>query len=428
VGTKAASVFIASILRFKQGRTTLNDPGKTMERAMGGLLSAVREETCPFCFDRFRLSATPFRCSSLPQKCAWTPDIVLRGVWDDATPVGRCIDATGSFQTEAACPDCKTPSRHRLCPKCHQQLPSAFAERRNYVFSVIGARNSGKSHFITTAIETFKHERGPRIGLNIRPSDDKASKRYNRELFEPLYKARQTIDATRTAAARAESALPLVFSATLSRAGLMRKSVISGACVLSFFDTPGEDLESEANVSNLTRYVFNSDGIIVLIDPMEFDYVRDRLPDAALTPSSQNSDPIEIISRVADIIRLHTGVAAKTKIKIPIAITMSKIDALDSLIDSSSPLRQRAPNSERFARNDCDAASLDMRTLLATWLSPYIVQSVEDNFETVKYFGVSALGSTPKGGRVASIEPHRVTSPFEWLLYQHGLLRAEDKR
>ena len=245
-----------------------------LAKTMGGLRSAVRQETCPFCFDRFHLSDTPFRCGALPAKCSWATDEVLEQIWDDARPIGRVIPATGKFRTEAPCENCKTLSQLRLCPHCHQELPAGFAEVRNYALAVVGASNAGKSHFLTTAIETFRNDRGPRLHLNIMPSGDAMRNRYKLGMQQPLYKQKRQLDKTMSAAVRAGSALPLVFTCRIKEQNILGRLDIKAAIFLSFFDAPGEDMETEVNVSNLTRCVYNSDGIIVLIDPLEFEYVR----------------------------------------------------------------------------------------------------------------------------------------------------------
>ena len=389
-----------------------------------------RSATCPYCFERFRLAATPFRCSALASTCVRATDPVLKSAWDDATPMGRVLESTGHFRLQAICTDCKTRSHARLCPRCHQELPANFAETRNYVFSVVGARAAGKSHFVATVIETFKHERGPKLDILLRPISTQAERRYETTMHGPLYRTRRILEPTRTAQQRRESALPLVFQAKVSRPGRFGGSKrIVAAFFLSFFDTPGEDLQSDERTSNLTRYIMNSDGITALIDPLEMEAVLVQLPAHLRGAAVARDNPVNILNGISRAIRRHTGIDDRKRIRIPIAITVSKLDVVADLIDSSSPLHQRAPNLAGFPRADADQASLDMRTLLMDWTSPHMVQTIEGDFATVKYFGVSALGESPQpDGTIPSINPRRVTSPIEWLLHVNGLIDAAEQR
>lgn len=401
------------------------------DRQWAFLTAQFRSATCPYCFERFRLTKTDFRCSALASACPRMTDDELKRAWDDATPMGRVLKPTGRlFQLHRTCPHCKTRSHIRLCPYCHQELPANFAETRNYVFSVVGARKAGKSHFVAAVIETFKHERGPKLDILIRPISSQAENRYESTMRGPLYRTKRILEPTRTAQQRRESALPLVFQAKVLRTGRFGgKKRIAAAFFLSFFDTPGEDLQSDERTNNLTRYIMNSDGITALIDPLEMESVLLKLPEHARGGAGSHDSPISILNNISRAIRRHAGIGDREQIKIPIAITVSKLDVVDDLIDSSSPLHQRAPNLDGFPHADADQASLDMRTLLMDWTSPHMVQSIEGDFATVKYFGVSALGESPQSdGTIPSINPRRVTSPVEWLLHVNGLIQAAGQR
>ncbi|MEI9851209.1 MAG: hypothetical protein WDN24_10625 [Sphingomonas sp.] len=393
----------------------------------GHARSILGRDTCPYCFERFRLAETPFRCGSLAARCHWRADETLKSAWKDTRAMGRVIPAAKRFRTQAACPDCKRTSRNRLCPHCHQSLPPGFAEIRNYVFSVVGARYSGKSHFFPAAIETFKHERGPRLGLNIMP-DMNTRERYDRYYYEPLYRQGRGLEATLSAEASVDSALPLVFLGKISRKDLFGRQRIWAAFTISFFDTPGEDLRSTMLISNLSRYVYNSDGIIVLVDPTAFPHVQNRLSLPA-PPSGTDEHPVAVLSNIIRTIRDSTGLSETSKIQIPIAVTLSKLDAVESLIDRGDALLRPTPNIASFSRENCDAVNWSVRTLLASWLDQNFTHTVESEFEHIRYFGVSALGVTPDaGGRIGKVTPHRVTTPFEWLLFQKGMIKAEKQR
>jgi len=118
---------------------------------------------------------------------------------------------------------------------------------------------------------------------------------------------------TQTARSNREVRYPLLYHLTIDRQcmfGTKRKVV-----GLTFFDTAGEDLNYIDTMSVETRYIAHSAGLIVLLDPLQFDAVRGRVANNAVLPPA-NIDQDDIIERVISLI--HTIEERHTeKIKIP---------------------------------------------------------------------------------------------------------------
>ncbi len=74
-----------------------------------------RSETCPFCFEPFRLSDTPFRCTSPSERCPPEVDAERAKFWDDSSPIGRVLSPVGFSSKEIRCRTCSQLSRQRLC-------------------------------------------------------------------------------------------------------------------------------------------------------------------------------------------------------------------------------------------------------------------------------------------------------------------------
>src|SRR3954452_24433622 len=152
------------------------------------LKASFQKEICPYCFEPYRLKDTPFRCSSPAARCAPERDEVRARVWEEATPMGRVLPSEGPSRTERRCPPCGNNSRKRLCPHCHMELPHTTAKFRNLIFSVIGAKEAGKSHYLAVLIEQIRKHAGPDLGILLEPLNDHTIRRYREDFYEPIFR------------------------------------------------------------------------------------------------------------------------------------------------------------------------------------------------------------------------------------------------
>ena len=70
-----------------------------------------------------------------------------------------------------------------------------------------------------------------------------------------------------------------------------------------------------------------------------------------------------------------------------------------------------------------------MAALIARWGGDGLLRSLEQNYDTYRVFGASALGAEPdyRAGVINARGrlPHRVAEPFLWLLAERGFLRKQ---
>jgi GTPase SAR1 family protein len=385
------------------------------------------DEVCPYCFEIFRLKDTPFRCASHFSRCAPEPDAVLDKAWGDKRPLGKVLPSTGHFTSSMLCGDCGQRSHKRLCPLCHQELPHTFGEYRNYIFAVIGAKGAGKSHYIPALVEQIKHHAGPRMHMLLQPVNDNTINRYRNDFYEPIYNRRRQLVTTQSATADNRVQLPLTFSLTFTGHGFLDKGRIKKAVTISFFDTAGEDMKSEDTMSIVNKYIYRSDGILLLLDPLQIDRVRDCLGQSANLPQKE-TETEDIVPRVTELIRKGwkgRGLDSGEKIKIPLAVALSKLDALKPLMHPQMQLMASSKAGTAFDKRDFDAMDAEVRSFIMQWKSEHLIQQVTTAFASHGFFGLSALGNPPTTtGDIPSIMPHRVADPFLWLLYKNGLIRS----
>jgi len=304
-----------------------------------------------------------------------------------------------------------------VCPHCHNELPSQFGTTDSYTIALIGAKEAGKSHFVAVLIHELTNRVGQSFNASLNALDEQTIQRYRQDFRRYVYEKREVIPATLSARALINVRYPLVYRFSLEK----RKTLFNGLSVstLVFFDTAGEDLTHLDLMSTETKYLANSDGIIFLLDPLQIPAVRDQINRSVALPS-ENTEPQEIIGRVAQLIRKSHKSGQNSKIKTPIALAFSKVDAMRDLFDPASPVRHAANHDGYFNTTEAEQVNDSMRAHVAEWVGPGLDLFLQHNFETFSYFGVSALGSPPdsQGRLPMGVAPFRVEDPLLWILYK----------
>lgn len=390
--------------------------------------AAVKQKTCPFCFERFWLGETPFRCNSLPTLCEPEVDTVLATHGFNTLRIGKVIAPQGRFAQQATCRACKQTTRQRICPHCHMELPPTIVQFDNYIFAVIGAKESGKSHYIAVLIDQFRRSIGPQLNALLEPANDATMRRYQDDFYMPVFRDKRTIDATGSGViASATVRIPLIYSLVFRSSKLFGFRDSRRGVALVFFDTAGEDLNSEEVMSNVNKYIHRSDGIILLLDPLQLQSVRAGLPGGTPLPE-QNTETSEIVTRTTRLIRLARRMNETKPVDTPLAVTFSKIDALDPLLDSASQLRSNPYYSNRFDVMDSQAVSDEVEALIGHWQDgEQLIQQIKMSYKHHRFFGLSALGCNPHNSKVIpTVTPRRVPDPLLWLLHHHRYIQGNN--
>lgn len=391
------------------------------------ITSQFKKETCPYCFDYFHIKDTPFRCSSVSKHCPPVSDPIYTKNWGDTRPIGRVLAKKGKFSDRfidsIRCTDCNNDSYKRLCPNCHMELPHTTGKYKNHIFAVVGGKDSGKSHYIAVLIEQIKKRIGPNMNLLLTAENDFTVDRYNKDFYEPIFQKGKTIGTTVSATTDQKVQLPMVYSLRFTEDSLFEKNKIKEYMTLVFFDTAGEDLNSEDSISAVNKYIYRSDGIILLIDPLQLMPVRNRLPSDTPMPVKM-SETGDILTRITRLIEKSNKLKPMEKIKIPLAIAFSKFDAVLPLVDSQFQLRASANHDNGFDYGDFEAINSEMMSLLDKWNGQDIIQLTKTRYEQYGFFGLSALGCNPHDSQqIDVVLPSRIEDPFLWLLANNGLIK-----
>jgi len=397
-----------------------------MISALKGIFKGRRRELCPFCFEYFLLRDSPFRCNPKKSACPQEPDPVLQKHWGVDLPVGKVLPAQGRYASKMCCADCGEGSFQRLCPECHSDLPHTFGDQKYHIFAVIGAKEAGKSHYIAVLIDQIKHgEIGRSLNVILTWENDDSDKRYNTDFLGPVFLDHRTIRATYSALAHGKVKQPLVCRLTWPRKDIFGRHK-NRVAVLVFFDTAGEDLNDEDVMSTVNKYIFRSDGILLLIDPLQLPQVRDRLGGGIALPDV-NTETADILTRTTRLIEKGRNLKATERISIPLAVAFSKFDAVKPLVDDQFQLNAAARHVGGFDVLDFQAINSEMMALLEDWGGRHLVHQVQTQYVKYGFFGLSALGCNPHGtNKIPGVLPRRVEDPFLWLLAENGLIRRLD--
>lgn len=366
-----------------------------------------KQHVCPFCFDRLRLREAVFRCEN--SDCSGqTPDLALRRMWGEESQ-GRVFMPDG-LKFAAPCPTCGHESRIRLCPHCHKALPESFGLCEDFIIAVIGARNVGKSHFLAVLIDHIRKNLGVRFDMSIEFMDEGTNTRYQKDFYNPLFRDGKTIPATVSARTDPTVRTPLLYRLSRKRGN----NELEVLATLAFFDTAGEDLNSQETMLRLNKYILNAGGVILLLDPLQMDVVRKKLPEASLP--SKEADPLDIMQRVTNLYLRNMGPVGSRKIETPVAVCFSKFDTIMHLMDPSSQLLHKVYHHDVFNKTDCNAIQSEIEAMLLDWGYGGLVNLIKVRYSRSAFFCISALGSPPLGNSIKDIRPFRIEDPFLWLL------------
>ena len=366
---------------------------------------------CPRCFEEQYIKDIEYLCTNTSRERTCTK-----------------ANEKQTFKIEAKvknhkCEECGQPVITKTCGKCNFELPLGIATTKNYPIAIIGAKESGKSNYVAVLINQLKNDIGRSFDCSLMACGDNTLNRYKNEFYDPLYRHKTCAGAT-----DAGEVEPLVYSLLFQRKGGLFKKVVNDAVSLTFFDTAGENLTSTESMQTHNRYLCHSSGIILLLDPLQLPVVRDEL-EGKITLPEINTDVNDILTRVVEIIRRGTGLTdLSKKITIPLAISFTKIDAVDGMLNPASCLKNDSSHVRKgfFDKNDFNDSNEEMQSMVEHWLGTELYQNVSMQFKQFAFFGLSALGSNPDvDKKIPKFRPFRVADPFLWILSKEGIIKSE---
>ncbi len=384
--------------------------------------------TCPFCFESFSLGEIQFRC--LNPGCSGRAVDNTYALARNIQPLqmGHIINGKKSSFGAARtvdCDVCKKEARTRLCPKCHFELSHDVGQVDQKIIAIIGGSNTGKSHYIASLINRLQHVVGGNFGLSVSMQGDNTRDRWHRDFYSPLFEKKRILDPTQRSTVDTIVKTPLIFRLTFKHGDGKR------ALNISFFDTAGEDM-TRLQVDALSveaRYICKADGLIVLLDPLQIESVRQQVPGHVQLPQPDPmARPEFIVGRLRELMESYHNLSGSKKIPIPVAFTFSKVDTLRYIVAPDSSILQHSTHYGELDLPDVQSVSTEIGNYVQAWINPGFYNEIDYNFANYRFFGVSSLGNQPSASGQVNVEPLRVEDPFLWILHQFKMVKGKKGR
>lgn len=382
---------------------------------------------CPYCFEEHELEDCVFVCPK--EKCP-------RDFKNDDGSVSQenlsyCLNRCKKAAIQVSCPEHSVMEKYRQYVRQYQissgtgtelalDIPEGIRKgAKTLTVAVVGGVYSGKTTYLTTLINKLDVELNSKFGTSLSPLNTATEELYRQRYSNFIYKAGIVNDKTRAN----ETIPPLMYRLEIPNE---RFPIIKKRVNLVFYDTAGEELRASEHIAKEKGYIPNADLIILLLDPLQMDCVRERYEDKDALPPASDS-PTEMINRIANVIK---GIKKPVgKIGTPIAVAFSKIDILDKcgffgtdsnpILEESSHLRHRG-----FSKNDFANTQEIMNVLFETVARPNPVKNLKNQFRNYALFGFSAIGGDADGSEIGELKTYRVLDPILWLLNRKHYIKT----
>ncbi|KTR89239.1 hypothetical protein NS220_15965 [Microbacterium testaceum] len=399
-------------------------------------LFAPKSTACPYCYQTLNVAKVAFRCAGrgIPGRpvCEAQTDPKLYRTFQDATPVmpaivvikpdgTRPVDENNEYEdvtarSSATCGQCGGESSIRMCPSCHSVLPRSL-DNSSPLFGLVGVRNSGKTVLLSVMHKELVRTVARRFNASIDTPGGTSGLARDLAQFE----AEMTRDGghlpPQTAATGGQKKQPAVYEWKYTVKGK------SAATIFSFYDSAGEDI-SRQDEAMKQQYLGQSSGVILLLDPFAFPENLERAAERGAGTGDGADTPETALDGITYVLG-HT-LARNKKIKTPLAVVISKIDAFFDQVPPHHPLRQQGSAEAVFDEVESRTIHDHVASMITRWGGDGLLRKLEQEYTTYRLFGVSALGAEPeyRSGTVNArgLLPHRVADPLLWLMADRGFI------
>ena len=358
---------------------------------------------CPFCLHEYNKKEVLHWCSSC--KKASEPR------FGEKTPILCKQKGCGGKAFIRKCKIQSCPAG----PNGTEFIPNHLLDSKHLRFSIIGVPNSGKTNFITVMLHEL--ERGVELGLPASAVSN-SSRQIQAKNYKLIYVEHKKPDATVPG-----KEPPQIWQ-------LLNHADQHGS--FTVFDGAGESTQRMDPTSLECRYIAASEAIIITIDPLILENVRNSgLVDKQTIRNSRQDDEgrymssTAVVNSMADYIRAACGISGKKALKLPVAVVLTKLDTILNHPDFSKNAIIRAKSTVlrngRVDMTELDQLDGEIRNWLTKIGEVAFLKALEGNFKNYRLFGVSSYGSPPGAKNTPDqIRPHRILDPLIWLLSQQG--------
>lgn len=281
----------------------------------------------------------------------------------------------------------------RQCTSCGEPLPPSLDDRMGHIVSVVGLNFAGKTNYLATALTLATKQQGLRpLAITEFASDEETAGRFHRDYYTPVFRAQRVLESTQSDPDAKKR--PLVFN--VSPPGC-------DPIVVLTHDVSGEALMDYRARAETASFVRRSSGLIFMIDPLEFDFVRRCMPDE-LIPRDRDIDQVDLLVHTLRELEYDPGGQ-----QVPVAIVIAKSDLIAEFLPGDYEFTR--PHSEKDWLKDIRNCSNEVKAFLAD-IGETRLLTVAEDYGHVTFHAVSSFGRAPLGQAIATAAPIRVLDPL----------------
>ena len=368
--------------------------------------------TCPFCFQKIGKAQIPYVC-------------------DCGERIKPNILASRFISKPKRCPQCGKIAINRKCPACDEYIPKTALETPNLPFSIVGVSNAGKTNYITVMLEELGKMPGLHLAVGHQNEYTRKHQEDNRKL---IYEKQEKPPNT------AGDITPQIWWVKNNNKKSRNKTP---TYTFTIFDGAGEDHEERLDPTlPVCQYIKVSKAILLVVDPLILQSIRKkRMVNAQILANSignssqaikdynnKNINAKDVLNGVANYLKTALGVSEKSRIKIPVAVVITKFDTIINHPSFSKNALIKKP-SLTVKNGTINLAEIEqIHQELENWFIQIgemeFLENLRGQFEEFHLFGVSSYGSPPVSLNTLpnEIKPHRVLDPILWLFKNAGFI------
>lgn len=307
--------------------------------------------------------------------------------------VVRCVDILGH------------ESSSRICPKCHNPLPLSYGKKPVKMISIIGVTGSGKTVYISQLLKHIDEDvnKAGLAAFYLSPNESDFVEHNKVAKNVPLP------DSTTPGML----SQPMFYDIVQTTEGFGKKED-----TIVLYDIAGENCRQASDMIQFAKFVENSDGIILLIDPKQLKFVEG---------DGDEDVPALALNTLHNVIVKQSTELCNT----PIAVCVSKSDQCASILPEIASDDVQCADADISGLPKCefdgrtynqlqqDLTELMKRNALS------VCKSLTTQFKYYNFFAVSAIGcEVGNNGPIYEPSPKRIEEPILWLFKQFGYIKS----
>ena len=302
-------------------------------------------------------------------------------------------------------------TQRRVCPHCHNPLPGAYGKYPVKFVSIIGITGAGKTVYLSQ-LSKYVAQQIAYFDIVANPT--------SQDVQEYIEANPVVMGEKLPVGSPPEQLLqPLCWDLVYGRGEQKQYQTIV------FFDIAGENCVSAERIQKFGHFVERADGIIVVIDPKQFQFAT----------AADAEEPVKVLQTISNV---YQNRASNEVRKLPLSICLSKGDKIaQSMIRGNlDDIQAIQLNNGQFLPKFNAENYNPIHDAISAFVQQNDVQlSAQLNilYDNFNYFLFSAIGTstheievdgeifdTPEGITI----PKRILEPIVWMLYKFRFIEA----